>query len=299
MNELKFAEWLALEGWLCPVQQQTPSVWTRGNEWKTIEELSNIFSKKKTIVVWFSCGAASAVAAKKTIEKYGSTHNVVVVNTPIYNEHPDNQRFLKDVEKWIGQEIVFAKNSKWKSSNIVDVFEKRKYMSGVEGAPCTKVLKKEARYEYEQSHHIDFHVLGFTVEEWQRQKAFNLGERNNTLPVLVSELITKKECFKIIKEAGIALPEIYKLGFPNANCIGCVKATSPTYWNLVRRTFPEVFKERAEQSRRIGCKLVRVKGERIFLDELAEDAVGGKIDAPECSIFCSIEEDASKLFNQQ
>ena len=31
---------------------------------------------KQTIAVWFSCGAASAVAAKKTIEKYGKTHKV-------------------------------------------------------------------------------------------------------------------------------------------------------------------------------------------------------------------------------
>ena len=28
-------------------------------------------SNKETIVVWFSCGAASAVAAKKTIEIWG------------------------------------------------------------------------------------------------------------------------------------------------------------------------------------------------------------------------------------
>jgi len=30
---------------------------------------------KQTIAVWFSCGFASAVASKKTIEKYGETHN--------------------------------------------------------------------------------------------------------------------------------------------------------------------------------------------------------------------------------
>jgi hypothetical protein len=54
--------------------------------------------KDKTIAVWFSCGAASAVAAKKTIEIYGATHNIRVVNNPIKEEHPDNQRFLKDVQ---------------------------------------------------------------------------------------------------------------------------------------------------------------------------------------------------------
>ena len=33
----------------------------------------------KTIVVWFSCGAASAVAAKKTIEKYGAVSRETVL----------------------------------------------------------------------------------------------------------------------------------------------------------------------------------------------------------------------------
>ena len=47
-----------------------------------------------TIAVWFSCGASSAVAAKKTIEKYGESHNVIVINNPVINEHIDNRRFL-------------------------------------------------------------------------------------------------------------------------------------------------------------------------------------------------------------
>ena len=54
--------------------------------------------KDKTITVWFSCGAASAVAAKKTIELYGQDNHIRVVNNPIKEEHPDNVRFLKDVE---------------------------------------------------------------------------------------------------------------------------------------------------------------------------------------------------------
>lgn len=54
------------------------------------------------IAVWFSCGAANAVAAKKTIEKYGKKQEVRIINNPIKEEHPDNQRFLKDVEKWLG-----------------------------------------------------------------------------------------------------------------------------------------------------------------------------------------------------
>ena len=68
--------------------------------------------KNKNIIVWFSCGAASAVAAKLTVEKYGKENNVMVVNNPVKEEHPDNIRFKNDVSEWIGQEIIEAKNTK-------------------------------------------------------------------------------------------------------------------------------------------------------------------------------------------
>lgn len=241
---------------------------------------------KKTIAVWFSCGAASAVAAKKTIEIYGETHNILIVNNPVINEHPDNQRFLSDCEKWLGKSIVKAYNSKFPNADIEEVFDKRRYMSGVKGAPCTMVLKKEARFEFELKNKIDYHVLGFTLEEKSRSDRFIRFERENLMPVLIDSKITKPMCFDILLDAGIKLPEIYDLGFPNANCIGCVKSSSPTYWNLVRNKFPDVFDKRAEQSRRLGVRLVKVKGKRIFLDELDKNQTGGKIKTWECGIFC-------------
>lgn len=63
-----------------------------------------------TIAVWFSCGAASAVAAKMTIDKYGKDYRVFVVNNPIKEEDGDNVRFKKDVGQWIGQPIIEAVN---------------------------------------------------------------------------------------------------------------------------------------------------------------------------------------------
>lgn len=243
-------------------------------------------SKKPLIAVWFSCGAASAVAAKLTIEKYANTHDILVVNNPIAEEHPDNLRFKSDVEKWLGVQIIEAKNKQYPKCSIVEVFDKRKFMSGVRGAPCTALLKKEARYQLECKHTIDFHVLGFTADEAKRHEAFVRGERSNVLPVLIGTGITKKQCFVILAEAGVAIPQPYLDGLPNANCIGCVKATSPTYWNLIRKKYPEVFVDRAKQSRQIGCKLVVLKGRRIYLDELKSTDKGGRIKSWECGIFC-------------
>lgn len=243
------------------------------------------------IAVWFSCGAASAVALKLTVEKYG-VENVRAVNNPVANEHFDNRRFLKDVSKWVDIEIEDAKNPKYPDANCVEVWDDRKAMSIIvpgKGsiAPCTDKLKKDARYEWEKVNHADWHVMGFTVDERKRHERFVLTERENVLPVLIEANMTKRDCWDMLRKAGLELPAMYKLGYPNANCIGCVKATSPTYWNLVRKTHPDIFEERAEQSRRLGSRLVRVKGERIFLDELDPNAVGHKLKSmPDCSSFC-------------
>lgn len=242
----------------------------------------------QTITVWFSCGAASAVAAKKTIEKYGETHNIRVVNNPVAEEDEDNRRFLLDVQDWLGLPIEFATNPKFPSNSCVDVWDKERFMSGPLGAPCTKLLKKEARQLWEKENHSDFIVLGFTADERARHERFILTERSDVLPVLIDANITKNDCYNIILAAGLTLPKIYTLGYPNANCIGCVKATSPTYWNHVRQQHPEVFEARAKQSREIGARLVRYKGERIFLDELPPNAKGRPMKTMqiECGIFC-------------
>lgn len=246
-----------------------------------------IIGDKKTIVVWFSCGAASAVAAKKTIELYGKTHIIRVVNNPIKEEDGDNLRFLKDVEKWLGATIEFATNPKYPNCSAVEVWDDRKYMSGVSGAPCTGELKKKARQEWEKNNPHDFLVMGFTLDEVSRHNGFKERERENILPVLIDLKLTKNDCFKIIQDAGIELPVAYK-HIPNANCLGCVKASSPTYWSKIKEVWPEVFAERAEQSRRIGTRLVRYKGKRIFLDELPEGAKGRSMKNMnfECGIFC-------------
>lgn len=238
------------------------------------------------IAVWFSCGAASAVAAKLTLDKYPDKR-VRVVNSPVAEEHEDNRRFLRDVQDWLGVPVETAVNPAYPKASAREVWDKRKFMASPYGAPCTVELKKEARYYWEKENKPDWHVLGFTADERQRHERFVLTERSNVLPVLIDAGLRKRDCIDVLRGAGIQPPAIYGLGYPNANCIGCVKATSPAYWNLVRRTFPAVFADRAEQSRRLGAKLTRVKGKRVFLDEL-DGTEKGRIKAGyDCGVFCS------------
>lgn len=244
--------------------------------------------KQETIAVWFSCGAASAVAAKLTLEKYGHTHVIRVLNNPVVEEDADNLRFLHDVEKWLGVQVEFVTSAKYSSNSARDVWEKRRFMSGPLGAPCTLELKKYARQEWEKTNPVDWHVLGFTADERKRHERFVLTERSNLIPVLIEAGLSKQDCYGVLKSAGIEPPRIYSLGYPNANCIGCVKATSATYWNHVRAMHPEVFDDRAAQSRSLGVRLCRHNGKRIFLDELPANAKGRPMKNMdfECGIFC-------------
>jgi hypothetical protein len=222
---------------------------------------------KQRIIVWFSNGATSAVASKVTIDRYGKSHDVQVVCCDTRpSENSDNYRFSKDVERWIGQPIIFIRNEDYKT--VDDVFEKHRYMSGVKGARCTVELKKKPRFAFADSD--DWHVFGFSYNEQKRIRDFI--QRNpdmKLLWILSKHGITKQDCYRRLEAAGIELPLMYRLGFDNNNCPGCVKASSPWYWDMVRTHFPEVFKRRCEQSRSIGVRLVEIKHHvRIFLDEL-------------------------------
>jgi hypothetical protein len=235
-------------------------------------------------LVWFSCGAASAVAAKLTLEaeKLNEDIQIVYCNTST-DEHKDNARFMKECSEWLGRPIITISSSKYLS--VSKVFESKKYMSGPAGAPCTVELKKKPRFAYQ--HPDDIHVFGYTTDEKKRIKDF---ENNNPELFLEWPLVdaglSKKDCFTILKEAGIQLPEMYRLGFKNNNCIGCVKAQSPKYWNMVREHFPTVFAERAAQSRRIGCRIIKIGKVRSFLDELDPQVKTGADEDLSCGPQC-------------
>lgn len=234
------------------------------------------------VITWFSCGAASAVASKIAIELYGDIVLPVYCNTMI-NEHSDNQRFFNEVESWLGKKITIITSTY--ASTVEQVWDKRQYMSGPQGAPCTVELKKKPRFDFQLPD--DVHVFGFTVDEWKR--AQRLQKTNPELMFawpLMAKCYTKDDCKDILTKARIKLPIMYTLGYKNNNCIGCVKASSPKYWNKIRQDFPEIFDRRCEQSRRIGCRLVILKGKRIFLDELPKDIFTDRKEDLSCGPEC-------------
>ncbi len=245
------------------------------------------------VVSWFSCGVPSAVATKLALS---SGLNVKIYYCEVKQEHPDNIRFLKDCEKWFGAKIEIVGNDSYNRSTD-DVFSKTKYLVGPNGARCTAELKKKLRWEHQQLN--DTIVMGYTVDEKKRvDRLLKAEPMLNMLPILIDRKLTKSDCMNIIERAGIQIPAMYKLGYRNNNCIGCVKGQAG-YWNKIRVDFPDRFNEMAKIERQLNrtiCKLEwRENGlrklKRIFLDELPVDA--GKYSAEsemQCGIFCQAAE---------
>jgi 3'-phosphoadenosine 5'-phosphosulfate sulfotransferase (PAPS reductase)/FAD synthetase len=243
-------------------------------------------------IVWFSCGAASAVAANLTARAGG---NVVLAYCETGAEHPDNERFLADVGRWTGQTVTRLRSEKYAST--WDVWEQRRWLSGVQGALCTVELKVIPRINFQRPH--DVHVFGYTADLRDVTRAARLRANYPELTIetpLIERGLRKAECLAMVERAGIALPPMYAMGFQNNNCIPCVKATSPDYWALVRQRFPAEFERMATLSRELGVRLSRLpdpdnpQGRRIFIDEIPADWPTTNPIQPSCDFLCHIAE---------
>jgi len=229
-------------------------------------------------IVWFSCGAASAVAAKLTLER---DPTATIARCIVANEHPDNDRFAADVERWLGRKILNLSSHKY--ADCWDVWEKRRFLNSPGGALCTVEMKKKVRRAFCDDPDVT-QVFGYTVEERERLerfKAHNPEVLNVSCP-LIDRGMNKTHCFRVLQNAGIELPAMYRLGYHNANCIGCVKGGAG-YWNKIRKDFPDVFARMADLEARIGATVLKGTS----LRDLRPDAGRHEdLDLPDCGLFC-------------
>lgn len=236
-------------------------------------------------VCWISAGAASAVAAKIVTTAQPAA---LLAYCETNAEHCDNARFLADVARWCGDRPIERLHSDT-YADTWDVWERRKYLAGIDGAPCTIELKVAPRLAWQRPR--DVHVFGYTADAGDVARANRLRETYFELQIatpLIERGLTKQACLAIIEDAGIALPPLYAQGFQNNNCIPCPKATSPAYWALVRREYPGEFARMATLARSLDVRLARIKDERVFIDDIPADWPVSNPIQPACDFLCHL-----------
>lgn len=228
-------------------------------------------------VAWFSTGVSSFCAALLSEPDE-------VLYTHIEDQHEDSMRFLHDCEKHIGPIGIMPKLL---YGSVEEVIRSQRYINGVAGAPCTNLLKRLVRKQWEatQGEEEIVYVWGLDVNE--RGRMSNIIEANprakHEFP-LIERMMTKQDCHGLLERMGIKRPAMYDMGYNNNNCIGCVKG-GMGYWNKIRVDFPDVFAARAEIEREIGASCIN----GVYLDEL--DPGRGRMSdevSMECGIFCEL-----------
>jgi hypothetical protein len=247
-------------------------------------------------LLWFSDGIASAIMTKLMLREEPAA---LVVHCDTGSEDEDNARFRADCVRWFNREIITLKNPEFEDNYAV--WTKRRYMAGIGGAPCTMEQKVAPRLEFQQPD--DLHVFGYTWDKLDiaRFEAFKTNYPDMAVRApLIEREITKANCLALMQDTGIAPPRTYGMGFPNANCLrtGCVKASSPNYWALFRKVFPDRFAKTAALARELGARLVILGREKLedgsyknirgFIDEIPADQPTLNPIAPACDFLCHI-----------
>ena len=241
-------------------------------------------TKKKLKVCWVSAGISSFMAGYFA----GDVDEWIYID--IDDQHPDSLRFIKDCEKAIGKEIQILRSTEYRC--VEDCIRSAGVIKMPGGfAPCTNWLKKRVRKEWEEQHKDCelTYVWGFDLKEKNRaERTIEANTHAEHEFPLIDRNLSKEEVHGLFERTfDFDRPKMYDLGYPNNNCIGCVKG-GMGYWNRIRKDFPEVFESRARLERLVGHSILKDnKGNPVYLDELDPDR--GNINTeifPECGIMC-------------
>jgi excisionase family DNA binding protein len=114
-------------------------------------------------ICWWSDGIASAITTKFYLRDHPEA---LIVSCDTGSEDEDNLRFRGECVRWLNREIQVIRNEKFEDT--YDVWDKRRYISGIAGAPCTSELKVWPRLQFQRPD--DVHVFGYTFDRRDRDR---------------------------------------------------------------------------------------------------------------------------------
>ena len=201
-------------------------------------------------VVLFSGGVGSWAAAKRVAEKYG-TDDLTLLFTDTKSEDEDTYRFLKEAAGNVGGELVWIVEGR----DIWQVFEGEKLMGSTRLDPCSRILKrKQSRKWIEESCDPDNSVIYVGID-WSEAHRYRRMVRHwqpyrIEAPMIEQPWLSKREVTAWAESEGLREQQLYREGFPHANCGGfCVKAGHAHFKHLLRMR-PETYRyhEKKEQA---------------------------------------------------
>ena len=206
------------------------------------------------VIVGFSGGAGSYIAAKRAVERFGKD-SVTLLFYDTMTEDEDLYRFIDDAERVLGARLVRLCDGR----NIWQLFRDERFLGNNRVPVCSRKLKGEVADRYWKEHGTPdtFSVLGIDWTEKHRAKRMErlITDRKFWFPLCEPPYLTKKQMFAKIESDGISVPRLYSVGAPHNNCGGgCVRA-GHAHFRWLFQQLPCVFAEWERQEQLLRDEL--------------------------------------------
>jgi hypothetical protein len=214
-------------------------------------------------LVQFSTGLSSAEVAWRLVEQHGPA-DVVLMTADTTIEDPDNWRFAREVNNRLGCEWVILRDGR----TPMQVGRDRKCVPSDRMAVCSEILKRKLLRRHLEEHYDPAEVtiyIGYGWDEPHRIKNAARFWAPWVMKTPLAEPPYAADLQRLFRARGIEPPDLYRYGFPHANCGGaCVRAGQAS-WRLLLQVHPDRYLAREaeeEESRRMLGKDVAILRER-------------------------------------
>ena len=213
-------------------------------------------------IVSLSGGIGSYITLKRVLERF-SKENVIAVFCDTLYEDGDLYRFLEDIEKKFDLKIV--RLSAYKTPLQLQIEDEFIYNSRI--ANCSKILKSKVFNEWlKQNYSVNDCILYMGIDWTEVHRCEAITKKYRPYKVeypLCNEMLYKQEYLDELKEDGIKIPRLYKIGLTHNNCGGrCVKAGIGHWLQLLemdRNRFLEAENDELALQRLIGKEYTHLK----------------------------------------
>ena len=207
-------------------------------------------------IISISGGIGSYFTLKRVLEKENKA-DVIAVFCDTLAEDGDLYRFLLDIEKKLDIQIVRLCEGK----TPFELAWEENFLYNSRVANCSKKLKSRPFKKWLKEHYKPDECILYLGIDWTESHRKGAIERNYKpytvkFPMCDKPLIDKPEMLQMLRNEGIEVPYLYKIGFSHNNCNGCCIKGGIGHWKHLletdRRSFLEWENKEQAFRRKIG-----------------------------------------------
>lgn len=187
-------------------------------------------------LVQYSTGAASAEIAWRLVDQHGPA-DVTLLTADTREEHPDNWRFAHEVHGRLGCKWVVLADGR----TPMEVGRDRKVVPNNRMAVCSLILKRQLLRAWIDEHCDPADTTIYLGYDWTEPERIDAAWPNwapftVAAPLAEKPYTSKPDLLATFRARGIEPPELYRRGFPHANCGGACVRGGQAQWELLLRT---------------------------------------------------------------